>query len=276
MIVVRLKGGLGNQMFQYAFGYSLSRSLDRKLFLDITYFNKINFDTKRNYELDGYPIVYEDLIIKNNIFSRVIDRVSALNISEKNFNVLNFNDYRSSKKIILDGYWQSEDYFREFSGDIRKFFSGYKSKNAAYTQLRNEIRGTNSTSLHVRRGDYVTNIKASLVHQVCGLEYFMNAIKIVEKGNDNTRFFVFTDDIEWVGANLKDEKFRIVSAGNMNHFDELSLMSHCQNNVIANSSYSWWAAWLNPNENKKIVAPRRWFKNNLNTIGLIPPNWITV
>jgi hypothetical protein len=130
-----------------------------------------------------------------------------------------------------------------------------------------------SASIHVRRGDYVSNIKASLVHEVCDLEYFRNAISIVEKNQSGSTFFIFTDDVEWVKNNFIGDKFRIVSENNMNHFEELSLMTRCQNNIISNSSFSWWAAWLNANDNKFVIAPKKWFKNVQNVYGLIPASW---
>jgi hypothetical protein len=273
MIVVKLKGGLGNQMFQYAFGYSLSRKLNKKLFLDITYFNRISLDTKRNFELGAYPIEFDGLISSKKIFSRIVDKLSALKIVEKNFSIDNIKQYELSKKIILDGYWQSEDFFKDYSEYIRNFFSEYGSNNISYIRFRDEISRSRSVSIHVRRGDYVTNIKASLVHEVCDLDYFRNAISIVEKKYPGSTFFIFTDDVEWVKNNFIGDKFRIVSENNMSHFEELSLMTRCQNNIISNSSFSWWAAWLNANDNKFVIAPKKWFKNVLNVYGLIPASW---
>jgi hypothetical protein len=273
MIEVRLKGGLGNQMFQYAFAYSLSRKLNKKLSLDITHFNKVSFDTKRNFELGSYPIEFDGIISSKKIFSRIVDKISTLKITEKNFSINNIPRYKLSQKIIVDGYWQSEDYFIDYSERIRNFFGEYISTNTSYSQYWNEISRSKSASIHVRRGDYVTNFKASLVHEVCDLDYFRHAINILEKKLQGVIFFIFTDDVEWVKSNFKGERFRIVSANNFNHFEELSLMAHCQNNIISNSSFSWWAAWLNRNENKCVIAPKKWFKNVLNVYGLIPASW---
>lgn len=276
MIVVKLKGGLGNQMFQYAFGYSLSRKLNKKLILDITHFNKASFDTKRNFELGTYPIEFDGLISTKKIFSRILYKISAIKITEKNFSIDNFQHYKSSQKIIVDGYWQSEDYFKEYSESIRNFFGGLISSDISYIRFHDEIRKSISASIHVRRGDYVTNIKASLVHEVCDLDYFRNAISIVEKNLPGTTFFVFTDDVEWVKNNFKGSKFRIVSEGNLSHFEELSLMVRCQNNIISNSSFSWWAAWLNSDENKLVITPKKWFKDRNYPVDLIPPFWLKI
>jgi hypothetical protein len=276
MIVVKLKGGLGNQMFQYAFGYSLSRKLKKNLFLDITNFNKISFDTKRNFELGAYPIEFDGLISSKKIISRIVDKVTAFKIIENNFSIKNIEQYKSSKKIILDGYWQSEDYFKEYSESIRNFFGELISSDITYIRFRDEISKSISASIHVRRGDYVTNIKVSLVHEVCDLDYFRNAISIVEKNLPGTTFFIFTDDVEWVKNNFKGSKFKIVSEGNLSHFEELSLMARCQNNIISNSSFSWWAAWLNVDENKLVITPKKWFKDRNYPVDLIPPSWLKI
>lgn len=273
MIEVKLKGGLGNQMFQYAFAYSLSKKLNKKLSLDVTHFNKKSFDTKRHFELGSYPIEFDRIISSKKFFPRILDKIFALKITEKNFSIDNIQRYNLSQKIIVDGYWQSEDFFMEYSEKIRNFFGEYRSTNTSYNQFWNEISRSKSASIHVRRGDYVTNFKASLVHEVCDLDYFRHAINILEKKLQGVIFFIFTDDVEWVKSNFMGDRFRIVSANNFNHFEELSLMAHCQNNIISNSSFSWWAAWLNRNDNKCVIAPKKWFKNVLNVYGLIPASW---
>jgi hypothetical protein len=273
MIVVKLKGGLGNQLFQYAFAFNLSKILNKKIYIDITYFKEINFDTKRSFELSNYPIQYDGIISSRNLIHKIYEKLTSFKITESNFDLSKVEIYKQQKKITLDGYWQSVDFFFEYAGDVKSIFNGYKSKNPIYYKWLKQISESNSTSIHVRRGDYVNNYKASLVHEVCDMRYFNDALRIVKKQSASNFFFIFTDDVKWVKAHFKGPEFKVVSSGSLNHFDELSLMSHCHNNIIANSSFSWWGAWLNQNTLKVVISPAKWFKNNRKIGGLIPQSW---
>ncbi|MDD2505652.1 MAG: alpha-1,2-fucosyltransferase, partial [Bacilli bacterium] len=135
-----------------------------------------------------------------------------------------------------------------------------------------------SDSLHVRRGDYVLNSTTNKVHGTCGINYYNKAIDIVTKENPEAVFFVFSDDCDWARNNLKinHEKYFIDFNGKENCHEDIRLMSLCKHNIIANSSFSWWGAWLNNNKNKIVVAPKKWFNVKINTKDLVPENWIKI
>lgn len=273
MIIVKFKGGLGNQIFQYSFGLNLSRLLSRKLFIDLSYYKRFNFDTKRNFDLLNYPIEIDGFCQDNRIIQIIDKYINSYHLSEINFNMINLNHYNKSKKIIIDGYWQGEKYFTGSEYKISKIFNNFVSKGQDYLYWKKQIESTHSTSIHVRRGDYVQSLKAAMVHEVCNLDYYNNAIKLMRVKNNNTKFFIFTDDINWVKKNFDINEIYIVSDSKINHCEELSLMSKCYNNIISNSTFSWWGAWLNENMSKYIICPKKWYKDDRDISELIPSEW---
>ncbi|MEI6528810.1 MAG: alpha-1,2-fucosyltransferase [Candidatus Falkowbacteria bacterium] len=147
-----------------------------------------------------------------------------------------------------------------------------------YTELLAEISTTNSVSLHIRRGDYVSDPNTKAAHYTYGMEYYSSAIKLIDSKLDNPVYFIFSDDIAWVKENLKISSSVIfVSAPSTHDYEELMLMSKCKNNIIANSSFSFWGAWLNQNSNKIVIAPKRW--NNVYESEykeLLPHSWLKI
>ena len=168
------------------------------------------------------------------------------------------------KDIYMVGYWQSEKYFRECADIIRSDFTFRIPLIDENLEAYQEILETpSSISLHVRRGDYLENKNLS-IHGVCSLGYYKNAVKMIEEHCSNTpRVFVFSDDPDWVSKNLKlpyPVRY-IVHNTPENAIEDLRLMTVCRHHVIANSSFSWWGAWLRSNENGKVVSPSKWFVN---------------
>ena len=284
MIISQIQGGLGNQMFQYAIGRHLSYIHQTKLILDLSYYNKKryrefllnNFRTKifkvyktreeRNRGLFIYKI--KSLILSNNLME--IDERYLKN-GEFNFSVPNY--------YYLKGYWQSQENFIESSELIKKDFRLKSSRKIKNSRWYKKINNKNSVSIHVRRGDYVSDEVTNSFHGIIGLEFYKAAMKIIRKQINSPVFFIFSDDIEWCQKNLKfkddlnfvDEKWE--------DFYDLKLMSLCSNNIIANSTFSWWAAWLNSNSSKIIICPKKWFNNDLKnnmSNNLIPQNWISI
>ena len=276
MITVRLKGGLGNQMFQYALGRSLSVQNEDSLILDTSYYSP-NAVPKRQYDLDIFNIKFDGVENKKNarnIFLRVQSVFFKKNGIEKSFDfdptILNLEG-----DIYLDGYWQSEKYFKKYENVIREDFT-LKNVRDILKEKINEIQSCNSVALHIRRGDYVGNSN----HPVQDLEYYRDAIIEISKVTQIDKIFVFSDDIPWCKENIKSDynvEFFIKEDYNTTDQEEMILMSKCKHFIIANSSFSWWGAWLSNNPNKIVVAPERWFfDKDKNTTDLLPIDWIKI
>lgn len=298
MIIVQLNGGLGNQMFQYAVGRSLSIKRKEDLFLDISlYKDKTSKGaSKRSYELNKFGIdvrIAEEAllsrVISNSSFShiqRMLKKIvfnsknnnnKILLIKEKNF-VFDSSILDLTYDVYLSGYWQSEKYFKNIKSYIVEDFNNRVSPISTQNRLIADlISNTNSVSLHVRRTDYITNPIARDFHGVCTSEYYYNSMKYIESRIKNPTYFVFTDEHEWARRNI-NSKHKIVfvenNHGNDSH-EDMRLMKICKNNIIANSSFSWWGAWLNQNKSKIVVSPKQWFiDHSIRTSDLIPKSWI--
>jgi hypothetical protein len=259
---IYIKGGLGNQMFQYAYGRNLELA-GKKIIFNISFLdkNKLEINYKRNFKLENFRIETraqfsnrEQLIIR--LFNKVLMK-------------LGLKEY---------GYWQGEKYFKEIELYIRKEFTLKKPLDSKFDNIIKQIDGAPSVSIHVRRGDYVNDPKTRVVHNVCGLEYYRRAINIIKAQVNNPTFFVFSDDIDWVRENLPiDYPSYHVSNLEGEDYEELILMSKCKHNIIANSTFSWWGAWLNQNPNKIVIAPKQWFTNKTsNEINILPKDWLQI
>ena len=284
MIIVQLKGGLGNQLFQYAAGRQLSEKHNVQLKFDLSFLNaefKNQTHTKRYFELNNFNINAEIASEKEiqairkqrwkNIFTPIWlkERESDL-----------YNQFcKAGKNCYLDCYFQSEKYFINISKQIRKELIFRESLTEAdWIEIKNRINDSNSVSLHFRRGDYIENPIINEFHGVCSIDYYHKAIKTIAEKVENPYFFIFSDDIQWVIQNFKiDFPTVFIEKKDENMHSDFQLMSLCKHNIIANSSYSWWAAWLNNNENKIVIAPEKWFANTEKqnkTTDLIPEKWL--
>ena len=263
MILTRLQGGMGNQIFQWAYGRHLSNKYNLELYIDLIFYNQhMTGTTKRSYSLSKFPK------IKSEIFN------TSILSNSKTFQQLNdnfkFNEltYNNNFNYYLTGYWQSENYFLESSDLIRNELSPSDSilKKLNLTPFID----TNVVSLHVRRTDYVTS---NGYHPVQSIEYYKKALDVI---GEYDYIFVFSDDIQWCKDNLTFNNMIFMEG--FDDVEDLWLMSMCKNNIIANSSFSWWGAWLNNNLNKKVIAPNNWFgsKVNLSVDSIIPNNWIKI
>ena len=289
MIVMRLKGGLGNQLFQYALGRALSLSKNTTLQLDTSSFKS---DTLREYRLDAFniaastsdqlPFFATDGRAKH--FNTLIQGIRGLFfkpyqiIKEKSFSfdpsVLECSDH-----AYLDGFWQSEQYFASFAQDIRKDLSLKMPLQGDLKDLAEQISLANAVSLHVRRGDYVSNPTTTAYHGVCSAQWYEEAAKIMEEKVSQPTFFVFSDDYEWAKENLRFNSPAVFIAPSPDgqECNDMHVMSLCKHHIIANSSFSWWGAWLNPSPSKIIIAPKNWFvAGPKNTNDLIPSSWIRI
>lgn len=295
MICVELNGGLGNQMFQYACGRSLAYSHQTELVLDLRrlkYNNKLF--TSRAYELEIFKISAREIneeelrrlkSLTYRFFNTLHIKLFQKGIRTASYFVENTLSYDTKIELVsnncyLSGYWQSPIYFQSIEKIIRDEFSFPSALNQSNRDLMDAIQSSNSVSLHIRRSDFVNNSNHS-IHGVCSLEYYQKAIEIIANRVEHPVFFIFSDDIEWSRQNLPlsyNMTFVIGNSG-QNSYIDMQLMSFCKNNIIANSSFSWWGAWLNNSPNKIVVAPKIWFlKKELNdqTKDLIPKSWIRI
>jgi len=280
MIIVKLKGGLGNQMFQYAIGLNLSRKNKTKLILDLTDYKN---DPLRHYELDCFTLERDRFITSEESKTNKL-KFKILSKILKNYSYFVQSDYKSDMKIlkfrgnaIIDGYWQSENYFLDIRKRILDNFTLRRRPDEKNQTLLKKILNTNSIALHVRRGDYVTDKKTNLNHGTCSLDYYQNSIKYLSKRVQNPVYFVFSDDPKWVKENISTKApttyvdINTIDTG----YEDLRLMSNCKHFIIANSSFSWWGAWLSRNNHKIICAPERWFVEH-DEGDIVPKSWIRV
>ena len=279
----KLTGGLGNQMFQFAAAFTVAKRKQVDLFLDLSWLDTRNLHN--GFELENVFDIYskvnflkKDFIFKNINIGRYL---AKFDFKLKTFEEPHFHFsseiFNISNHVYLKGYWQSELYFREYSNELKKIFIFSKNINESISSIKNEIYNSNSISIHIRRGDYVS--KKNINHYIDLKNFYLKAAKNVARQTTNPIFFIFSDDPGWVSKNFKLEyPYKIVNINNgINSFKDMYLMSLCKHNIIANSSFSWWAAWLNNNEHKMVFAPKNWFKDkSINKKNLYPISWITV
>ena len=250
MIIIKIQGGLGNQLFQYAFGRALSIERREKLLLDTSYYRSQN---KRRYLLDNFNIAAREASILEKFFYKL---------------------FLPNKYKV--GYFQSEKYFTKSGHTIKEDLILKSEQNATFNELASMIASCNSVSLHIRRGDYVT-AKYSKIYASLPLSYYKKAIKHIQKTYPDIKIFVFSDDPDWTKDNLKlTQPHQYVFDNKFTGPEDLILMSRCKHNIIANSTFSWWAAWLNKNPGKVIISPEKWFVDNRDEKNIIPEQWIKI
>ena len=279
-IKLKVTGGLGNQMFQFATGYSMARKKKVDLHLDLSWYNRRNIHN--GFELQNVFNIFEKVdFLKNSISLSKFSIIKLLNKFYTKYEIFDEPHFHYSSKILnisdhcfLRGYWQSESYFKEYIDEIKKIFKFnliLKDKNL---KLINDISNCKSVSLHIRRGDFL--LKKNVNHLVDLNKYYSISINEVFKNFDNPKFFIFSDDPGWVSKNFKIESnYQIVNFNEgASSFIDMYLMSLCNTNIIANSSFSWWGAWLNNNSDKTIFAPKMWSNDKeIKTDTLFPNTW---
>ena len=293
-IIVQLAGGLGNQMFQYAAARAVSHRLQLPLKLDISRLQK---SKTRTYQLHHFSIIedfatekdlqmYSSIEEKSGLIISAIKKVKHHLLPWYKQSVIEQRGYhyhedfhRIKKSCYLKGYWQSENYFKMIEHLIRDDFRIKKETDAQNRELINQISGTESVSVHIRRGDYVENPVTKKNHGILGLTYYERAAEYISKKVDNPAFFIFSDDTEWVKQHFRPTFLYTVINHNRAEdvHEDLRLMSCCKHHIIANSTFSWWGAWLSGNENKQITAPVNWFTDQVmksrGELYIIPESW---
>lgn len=270
MVVVSLNGGLGNQMFQYALGRHLA--IKHKTSLYYT-FNSPKGDTQRLYSLGCFPVNLKSLSLTNLLIAKF--RLKPIKEKTHNFSpdILNSPD-----NIWITGYWQSEKYFQSISGILRDDFTFIYPPDKSNQIMLKKIMSTASVAVHIRHGDYLTRPETQAFHGLLPVSYYRQAFRIIQKRLRKPVFYFFSDDIAWCRANfsnLAQAEFIDHNLLNGKDWPDLRLMSRCRHQIIANSSFSWWGAWLNPGKNKLVIAPKKWFgSESLNISDRLPASWI--
>lgn len=336
MIILRLEGGLGNQMFEYAAARQLAEKHSSPLKMDLSWFENQQL---RKYKLQCFNIHEEfatpqevEVIIGNYsiirwLTSKIGHRLKLnqarvdLDMQREIAAIISRHDYsltkwwaarakhkvgahhsvkelyqqgryirekyqhfnlellNASNNVYLDGFWQSEKYFSDIKGILRQEFTLKFPPSALFNQISDAIASACSVSLHIRRGDMANDPAANRLHGTCSLDYYDRAIQHIAKHINQPHFFIFSDDPMWVKEhlNLSFPSTLVSYQSSLHDYEELHLMSRCHHHITANSSFSWWGAWLNPRPDKIVITPKKWFgdfADDHDTKDLIPDNWL--
>ncbi len=281
---VKFNGGLGNQMFQWAFARSLGFAKEKKILFDMSFFSK---RYARPFELDIFGINPPKV---TNIFTKL--KLAFLWKFRKKMNKKSFGGitlysephvefdqglFELEPNTYIEGFFQSQIYF----GLIKDFISAdFRFKNppsGINKEFADKIANCNSVSLHIRRGDYVQKKRYQDMFAHCSLDYYRHAVDYIAEHCQNPTIFVFSDDINWARENLKlpYECVYVSHNSGKNSYEDMRLMSLCDHNIIANSSFSWWGAWLNKNPYKIVIAPQWWYSDKtIVQTDIIPQEWV--
>ncbi len=291
MIIAQITGGLGNQMFQYAPAMALSLQKDVPLKLDLqsfkreilpelevprsfalTAFKNFNYDEASPEEIEQYT--------SQSFFKKKTQKLLPAH-KRKIYNERDYtfdgNFFKANSSIYLKGHRQSEKYFKPFEKEIRNIYQLREDLISDVKFFGEKLTSLESLSVHIRRGDYLRLPIILDWHGVLDKSYYSSAIETVLSQYPSTQIFYFSDDVEWVDKELVGEYPGTIVSGNISNtaYQDFYLMQSCKHQIVANSSFSWWAAWLNSNPHKKVIAPLKWFNNApYNTRDLIPDNWL--
>ena len=283
MIVVRICEGLGNQMFEYAYAYAVAQRMKKRkiiVYLDMRDSDVTLYDRRRigrriaidkfNISIpaaDSEVLRHWNYIMDKTISHRMVQYMQSIGLWK--YQVIQEDKFHYEKKYLqirddtyVNGWFQHYQYFNGYRKQLLSEFT-LKEEWSIPEQLRQIMKEYQVVSIHVRRGDYITNSYARKLLPVCRKDYYMDAVKYLKTRVSNPYLFIFTNDEKWVNNNLYFDVPGIVITGHYNLSDvqELILMSQCKHNIIANSTFSWWGAWLNTYENKIVIVPHRWFKD---------------
>lgn len=273
MVTVLLSGGLGNQMFQYAAAKALATRLNTSLVLDLYSFSKKTQATVRSYELNIFNIENSPVhsTLKGMLVTKARPFIQKHRSLFQNFGILTDTyaiQYQSifesmTGNITMSGYFQNERYFKDITNTLRSNFTFRNTLTERNLDISKKITSCQSVAIHIRRGDYLNaNSQSNFI--TLDKEYYKKAIQIITNNIENPEFFIFSEDFEWIKENLSFGDYPVTfidwNKGKDSYID-MQLMSLCNHNIIANSSFSWWAAWLNNNRDKIVIAPDCWFQD---------------
>lgn len=298
MIIVQFTGGLGNQMFQYALGRRLSLLHDVELKFTLSFYQH---DPLRDFALDCFHVAgsvasgheisryaKSPFFALDNYFLNRLVRwglykwpvtVSDEPPGQQALMVYNDRVLDAPRNTYVQGYWQSEKYFLPIRQVLLDDFTCRDELDSANQDMLKNIQNCTAVSLHIRRGDYVSNPMTNHSHGTCDLDYYEDAVRYITGKIVDTHFFIFSDDLRWAQEHLHTgfpTTFVTINDGTASHRD-MELMRHCKHHIIANSSFSWWGAWLNTDPQKLVIAPKQWFNHfSADTRDLIPESWVRV
>lgn len=289
MKIVKLKGGLGNQMFEIAFGKILELKNN-----DLVKYDKSGYkflSVEKIFGISNFSKKSENLKFKYFYFYFLNKEISLKYLefwflrknlffkNKKNY-YFEINENKFKKELLYlkgdiyyEGYFQSYKYFDNYSKQIQKLFNFPKFKDKKNLSFSKLIKSSNSVSLHIRRGDYLNKTNYNYLGSCCDLDYYNKSIDFISENVENPVFFIFSDDITWCREKFKDLSNKYFIDYNKKDYLDMHLMSLCKNNIISNSSFSWWAAWLNKNKSKLVVSPKFWVKDIPNDFNRCPKSW---
>ncbi|MDB4919624.1 MAG: hypothetical protein JWQ54_1607 [Mucilaginibacter sp.] len=272
-------------MFQYAFGLSLSKKMKAPLYFDLSFYKQDTGLTPRRYELGVFtpsaniaghglvksflkPNLAQFFFNKNTVY-----RESTLRFTGDVFNV--------KPSVYFEGFWQSEQYFIGIENEVRNAFTFKVKLNVQSQKIADELaQHPNAVSIHVRRADYVSSKATNELHGLCSVKYYRDAITMIKDETLDPYFYFFSDDPDWVRENLLpgvESAALIQHNTGLDSWQDMVLMSKCKHHIIANSSFSWWGAWLNPYKEKMVITPKHWFNGKMdyfNDQDIVPKDWI--
>lgn len=287
MIIVRIYEGLGNQLFQYAYARAISLSKEQKVFLDIRETGSMDSErelTSRKYELENFRI---RLPVCTNVrhFYPYLNSFKATGMMKKlseyqwfPYKYFSEDDPLYDRNLLdlkgnwyLQGWFQDSRYFQKYADIIRKELTPRKKIKISF-ELKNILQLNNTVSVHIRRSDFKES------RNELPVTYYYNAINYIREMIADPFWIVFSDDISWVKENINFGKncYFVSGKEKLQDYEELIVMSCCRNHIIANSTYSWWGAWLGRNDDKIVVGPNKWFLRRKYSTKVIPKEWIQV
>jgi hypothetical protein len=291
MIRVRLEGGLGNQLFQYAAGRALAVRHGCGLELDASWYQDIQTGvTARGFELGHFKCVADITVPRKKYLFSKFPLILRINQWMPGFSIyrevgMSFNEqfWLLPDQTYLIGYWQSYRYADEILSLLKSELEPTRPLSLDNQLIAQKISSTSSVALHIRRGDYVSLVAASKHHGALGISYYQAALRRIRDQISSPTIFVFSDEPEWCRSNLLLDDADATFVGNNSGpsaWQDLILMSHCEHHIIANSSFSWWGAFLadlrRPSAQRIVIAPRRWFNTNAyqDVSDRLPYHWV--
>ena len=289
--IVRLQGGLGNQMFQYAFGCGLREVTGRPVEFDTSFFRKAPGEhVPRALALSTFGIQpmeasterIDALFDTNSSWRSRLSRMVPSLLPTRTFReqqpyTFDPKVFDQTRAMLFDGYWQSARYFEGVQEEVRNAYHFVAPLAPEHASRADHMRSSISVSLHVRRGDYTTHSGAQHYFITCPMEYYVRAMDHILGRFPTAEFHVFSDEPKWARQHLRSRApIHFTESGPEEDGPrDMHLMSLCQHHILANSSFSWWAAWLNPSLSKIVVAPTRWLRDpSIPTPDLLPPDWV--
>ncbi|MFL5763694.1 MAG: alpha-1,2-fucosyltransferase [Bacteroidia bacterium] len=290
MIIVKLMGGLGNQLFQYAFGKAMALKHGVQLKVDVSGIGDHAGYTSRELELahfDKHITIASEKELEpyqKGKLSKIMDLASlsvglnsgSMYVREPHFH-FSALAMKAPEDAYLDGYWQSEKYFAAVKNELIALLTDGVSLSQKSAGLADQMQKENSVAIHVRKGDYVSVKQNQEIYAALDGAYYLAAIEYIKTHVKDPVFYIFSDEPDWFTKNIKANVpvVNVTDNRGSSSYQDLFLMSCCKHNIIANSSFSWWGAWLNKHPQKIVIAPEKWFNGpSKNAKDLIPENWI--